>query len=204
MDQAMEDARSRALEAMGRANLSLAQYRAKQNPIFLWAALRELSSPALAGAPIGLPDDLRNYLHAAASGIVEAAISPLEEFQSSVMKALQLDTKGQGRNAPKEYAKLQSASAFLGIYLALSKRHKADGARKMMADTLGTTPSRIKDRVTEARNDLREMAIAHGEQVRPDDELGDLYMHELPDLFLLNSVLPGLPNHFWVLKKSRS
>jgi hypothetical protein len=184
--------------ALGNANAAIAQHRATKNPLFLWEAIEAITSPAMVGQPLVLGEEVRGYLHAAAEGIVTAGLSPVERFKDSVLKALLFSDTTNGSSVPKEFSRLQSASAFLGIYLALRDQIKSDAAQKLMASELGTTQPRIKARITEARTELRAMMRANGETIPPDDELGNPSMRGMPQPVLLQ-MLRGLPNVMWTV-----
>lgn len=192
-----------AMRALGIANTAIGQYRATGNPLFLWEAIKAITSPALAGQPLVLGEEVRSYLHAAASDISTAGISPVERFKDSVLKALLFSDSTNGKSVPKEFARLESAANFLGIYLALRNRHKSDRAQAMIAERLGITHSRVKARITEARNDLKRMMLANGETIPSDDELGNPGMNGLPDIVLM-TLLDGLPSVVWGNPKFRN
>jgi hypothetical protein len=172
-------------EAISAAYFAVAQYKVSGNALFLWDALRELTSPEVGSPPITLPSTVASYLHSAAEEIATASLGS-DAVGKKAMAALSLGGQ-QGASAARDYRKHRLMGGLLGIYEVLMERHGAAQAEEMIGRKLNLQPISVRQRLTEARRTMAALFQAagsplssgartghHGFKAYSDDQLLDL------------------------------
>lgn len=185
---------ARLLEIMKGIGLDLANFEVTENPIFLWSIIKAMTQPALDGKPVPLPAVARRYLNGIADIITDAALRPAGAFLETSYSALKLKGGASGKSKAEEYAKRQSTGLLLAVYIELQHRHGADQAYRLMSEALNIGIKAINIRMTEARAHEKKL-VALG--IVPALESGRPYQG-LPDQILLQTILKGLPDIFWI------
>jgi hypothetical protein len=143
-------------QAQALVDAEAAKFIRTGNPVFAWTAIEAATAPVLAPFQIVLPDAIREYLHTAGRDIWMAASGPPRRFPPSVLAALRIAEGKNGKSVPREYAKLHSLAALLGVYDELKARHgNAERAHEQIAAALNLASTRtVEARVTDARKVL--------------------------------------------------
>ena len=201
MTTSVQTARALGAEVTTTVAVSLIKYEATGNVLFLWEAIQAVSDPRLEGAPIVLPTILRNYLHEASAGVLDAALRKPGDFSQGALGRLGF-SEGRGASPAQKYARDQSVGILLSIYEELKLRHNSAQAELLMGGALCIDPKSMRGRLSAARKtfrQIRDRLLAAGFVV---PEGGSRDWDNIPDFVLLN-LLRGMPDVFWARQNTR-
>jgi len=161
-----------------------AHFHVSRNAIFAWHAIQVLTSPMLGAPSIPLPRSVQDYLHAAAKGIASGADKP-GSFSSMALSALRFGGR-KGASVAGNHAKHQKLMGFLAAYEVLKDRHGFTEAETLIRKRLNLEPTRVRERLTEARRFAYALFETMGSPLRPGSRTGSRLFDNLSDEELLS------------------